>query len=177
MRMKKIFSNNCGCNFVFYEIGIFQIVTLQGKLNRAGAVQISKIWKIFFSKIHLYTLCDIPPNDLGRITPKCIFWISLMYTYYFEWNKETFPDNHQLLPLSRCFYCLRYHTQSCALWSHTWVVDMVMVKPLSSDIYLEESLLWLQPSSPKQTAFIPTFSQVSATLPCSRRSPYTTGTW
>ena len=81
MRMKKIFSNNCGCNFVFYEIAIFQIVTLQGKLNRAGAVQISKIWKKNFSKIHLYTLCDIPPNDLGLITPKCIFWISLVNTY------------------------------------------------------------------------------------------------
>ena len=40
---EKIVSNNCGCNFVFYEIAIFQIVTLQGKLNRAGAVQISKI--------------------------------------------------------------------------------------------------------------------------------------
>ncbi len=81
MRMKNVFSNNCGCNSVFYEIVIFQIVTLQGKLNRAGAVQISKIWKNFFSKIYLYTLCDIPPNDLGLITQKCIFWISLISIY------------------------------------------------------------------------------------------------
>lgn len=54
---------------------------------------------------------------------------------------------------------------------------MVMVKPLSSDIYLEEFVSILQPSSPKQTAFIPKFSQVSATLPCSKRCPCTTGTW
>ena len=32
----EIFSNNRGCNFVIYEIAIIQIVTLQGKLNRAG---------------------------------------------------------------------------------------------------------------------------------------------
>ena len=73
MRMKKIFSNNCGCNFVFYEIAIFQIVTLQGKLNRAGDLQISKLGKNFFSKVYLYDVRDNPPNDLGPITPKCIF--------------------------------------------------------------------------------------------------------
>ena len=71
MRMKKIFSNNCGCNFVFYEIAIFQIVTLQGKLNRAGDLQISKLGKNFFSKVYLYDVRDNPPNDLGLITPKC----------------------------------------------------------------------------------------------------------
>ena len=70
---EKIFSNNCGCNFVLYEIAIFQIVTLQGKLNRAGDLQISKLGKNFFSKVYLYDVRDNPPNDLGLITPKCIF--------------------------------------------------------------------------------------------------------
>ena len=73
MRMKKIFSNNCGCNFIFYEIAIFQIVTLQGKLNRAGDLQISKLGKNFFSKVYLYDTRDIPPNDLDPKPQKCIF--------------------------------------------------------------------------------------------------------
>ena len=94
--------------------------------------------------------------------------------------------NFSLLALSD-FFCrhayayahMRIIRHESASSASAWpsLVDIVMVKPLSSDIYLEESLSWLQPSSPKQTAFIPTFSQVSATLPCSKSSPCTTGTW
>ena len=80
--MKKIFSNNCGCNFDFYEIAIFQIVTLQGKLNRAGDLQISKIWKNFFNKTYSYGMCGTPPKDLGLITQKCLFWTGLVFMQF-----------------------------------------------------------------------------------------------
>ena len=42
-------------------------------IQRPAAVQISKLGKNFFSKVYLYDIRDIPPKDLGPITPKCIF--------------------------------------------------------------------------------------------------------
>ena len=44
------------------------------------------------------------------------------------------------------------------------------------DIYLE-TLFHLHPLGPMQTAFIPVFSQVSATLSSAKLSPCVTGTW
>ena len=58
------------------------LVTLEGKLTEPGDLQISKLGKNFFSKVYLYDTRDIPPNDLGLITPKCIFWISLIHMYH-----------------------------------------------------------------------------------------------
>ena len=74
--------------------------------------------------------------------------LSVNETHLFNPESNIANKVHEFVPWSTCSYCLSYRSQSSALWSHTWVVDMVMVKPLSSDIYLEEWLSWLQPSSP-----------------------------
>ena len=73
MRMKKIFSNYCGCKFVFYEIAIFYLVTREGKVTEPGAKWICKIWKNIFNKTYSYGMCGTPAKDLGLITQKCLF--------------------------------------------------------------------------------------------------------
>ena len=73
MRMKKIFSNYCGCKVVFYEIEIFYLVTREGKLKEPGAKWICKIWKNIFNKTYSYGMCGTPAKDLGLITKKCLF--------------------------------------------------------------------------------------------------------
>ena len=73
MRLKKTFHNNCSCKLTLYEIAIFYLVTLEGKLTEPGALQISKLGKNFFSKVYLYDIRDNLPNDLGPKTQKCIF--------------------------------------------------------------------------------------------------------
>ena len=61
---KKIFSNNCDCNFDFYEITIFQIVTLQGKLNRSGDSQIS------ISKMSFLNRSNVHDTKLQLTSPR-----------------------------------------------------------------------------------------------------------
>ena len=53
--------------------GVYNLTSNLENLCPPGAVWISKIRKNFFSKTSFFGHCDTPPNDLGLITPKCIF--------------------------------------------------------------------------------------------------------
>ena len=105
-----------------------------------------------------------------------------------SWNRDTFSlvDNvqHLYLPilseigaitLVKVFLVYVPQPKLCRVTTHlsVWCGG----ETTANNIYLESFLFTLQVSSPQQTAFIPDFSQISATLPCTMRSPCSTGTW
>ena len=116
-------------------------------------------------------------------------WMNTSFRIYacldFEWNMDTFSldDNPQiLLELRVCtlvnVFLLPVVPQPKLYGVTTHLIGMMRVKSLSLDTCLEFAFfVQEQLSSPKQSAFIPAFSQISGTLPCSKLSPYATGTW
>ena len=65
MRMKKkYFPTIATVNSIFYEITIFQIVTLQGKLNRSGDSQIS------ISKMSFLNRSNVHDTKLQMTSPR-----------------------------------------------------------------------------------------------------------
>ena len=69
----------CFCIYInWLVLSVYRVYNLTLNLENLyppGALRISKIQKNFFSKTSFFNLCDTrtPPNDLGLITPKCIF--------------------------------------------------------------------------------------------------------
>ena len=93
-----------------------------------------------------------------------------LFTHYFFSSKTS----QEFAPWSKCSCCPWYHSPSCILWPHTWSKEWGW----NHFHHLEfAAFVQLHFSSPQQTAFIPEFSQISATLPSTKGSPCGTGTW